>query len=133
MVARFASKESTPVDRDRAREFAEQSDQLARFIADLCLTNESLWDENDRLQAGIDRNLELVAELRGQLGLATARAKAAGTFGMLGGVSLDRDLVERLRTAAESAHHKRFIAAAIDIEDLDALLAVLDQFNQSDG
>src|SRR5437763_199496 len=97
-----------PIDQTTARQIADQSAQLAAFVADLCLTNETLWDENARLQAGIDHNLELVAELRGRLGNRAA--------------TLDPAVAERLYQSVKSAREKRFLAEAVDVEDLEALL-----------
>jgi hypothetical protein len=110
--ARFAASELTPVDRETARALATQTAQLAAYMADACLTIDTLWSENERLQAGIDRNLGLVAELRGRLG------KRAAT--------IDPALIERLRVSVESARQKRFLAEAIDVDDLQALLAFVE-------
>lgn len=67
--ARFASPEMAPIGPTAAREIATKSAQLAAIVEDLCLTNETLWDENKRLQDGVDRSLGIIAELRGRLGI----------------------------------------------------------------
>jgi hypothetical protein len=126
-VTRFAPKEMTPVDRVRAKELADHSALLAAFVAEACLTIDTLWDENARLQEGVDRQMGLVAELRGQLGIAEARAKAAGTFGMLGGLTLTSDVVDAFRTAAQFARDHRYLAVSLDIEHVEALVVVLDK------
>lgn len=73
--ARFASPEMAPIDPATARHIAEQHAQLGAYVADLCLTVDTLWSENERLQEGVDRNLGLVAELRGELGRIAARIR----------------------------------------------------------
>lgn len=66
--ARFAPPDKTPVTPDRLAQIRAMSDQLGKLLSESILTNETLWEENERLQAGMDTHLEKCAELRGQLG-----------------------------------------------------------------
>jgi hypothetical protein len=66
--ARFAPLELTPMTPERIAEIRARAEQLAQLLSESILTNETLWEENERLQAGIDTHLEKCAELRGQLG-----------------------------------------------------------------
>lgn len=74
---RFAPAAAAPVTRDRAKQITAAGDQLRDFVAEMVTTIDTLWDENTRLQEGIDTHLEKCAELRGKLGVTEARARTA--------------------------------------------------------
>ena len=76
-TTRFIPPDEVPVTPARAKALQGHVDTLATLVSEAVMTNERLWDENSRLQAGIDRNLELVAELRGLQGVTEARARTA--------------------------------------------------------
>lgn len=127
--ARFAPAEATPIDQSRAREMADRvndSAQLAAFIADACLTIDTLWTDNARLQDGTDRSLDLVAQARGELGRANARIRELESRLGASAATIDPEPVKRLRISIESARQKRFLAEPIDVGDLEALLAFVD-------
>jgi hypothetical protein len=127
-VARFAAKESTPVDREKARAMSDQANSLVRFIEELCLTNDTLWDENQRLQAGIGTQMELVASLRGRVSQSERRVRSVGPHAMLAGESIDAELLDRLKRALVSAQNHRFLVANVELEDMETLVALLDRF-----
>ncbi len=128
-VARFASSDATPITRERAREMADRvndSAQLAAFVADCCITIETLWTEVERALDGLDRNMEIVAQQRGELGSAHRLIRELEARLGPRAAMIDPDLVERLRLSLESARNKRFLAERIDVEDIEALLVFVD-------
>lgn len=65
---RFARPEAAPFGPPAAATAIAAIETLTSLIRDAIMTNETLWDENERLQSGVDRQMGIVAELRGELG-----------------------------------------------------------------
>lgn len=74
---RFAPDTKAPVDGKRADEIDAMAKRLGEFVGEMLITIDTLRDENDRLQDGIDTHLEKCAVLRGDLGRAEQRARLA--------------------------------------------------------
>lgn len=97
--ARFAAREETPATLEKLREGAAMMDRLAVMVGELLTTGEVLWDENERLQEGIDRQMGIVAQLRAELGRRDA---------------LIQDLVEYLPSLVWVNHYHGWVCRVCD-------------------
>ncbi len=126
---RFSPPEATPITRERAREMADRvndSAQLAAFVADCCITIETLWTEVERALDGLDRNMEIVAQQRGDLGRAGARIRELESRLGSRASTIEPEVIERLRSSLEFGRQRKYVAESIDLHDLDAILTFID-------
>jgi hypothetical protein len=102
---------------ERSSEARTTMDLLITLFREAIDTNETLWNENERLQAGIDRQMGLVAQRDAEIGKRDAILKKRH--------AVSPELIARVRHSLTFARRMRFIALSLEVELVEELLASL--------
>jgi hypothetical protein len=116
-LTRFASSKDAPITPERIAALRENGDVLAAMFGELLTTTETLWEENARLQDGVDRQMSIVARKNAEIGKRDALLRDQH--------AVPEKIIDALRHAVGFAQRMRFLAIRVDLDVAQDLLTAL--------